>query len=73
MSLISSVRDELVARKGDWPDICRQTEISYSWLTKFAQARLENPGAARLEKLQEHFDSHPRELTSTPKATEQTA
>lgn len=60
MSLITSVRTELAARKGDWPDICKHTGVSYSWLTKFAQGRNDNPGVKTLEKLQVYFKKSPR-------------
>ncbi len=60
MSLVSTVRTELVARKGDWPTICGQTGLSYWWVTKFAQGRIDNPGVLKLERLQEHFESNPR-------------
>lgn len=61
MSLVTTVRTELVARKGDWPAICRQTGLSYWWVTKFAQGRIDNPGVLKLERLTDHFESHPRE------------
>lgn len=59
MSLVMTVRTELLARKGDWPEMCRQTGISYWWLTKFAQGRIDNPGVVKLERLVEHFAAHP--------------
>ncbi len=61
MSLILTVREELLARKGEWPEICRQTALSYWWVTKFAQARLDNPGVRKLELLERHFASNPRQ------------
>ncbi|HDR9028734.1 TPA: hypothetical protein QDB14_002933 [Burkholderia vietnamiensis] len=60
MSLVTTIRDELVARKGEWPNVCRQTNLSYWWVTKFAQGRIENPGVRKLETLQAHFDANPR-------------
>ena len=66
MSLVMTVRTELLARKGDWPEMCRQTGISYWWLTKFAQGRIDNPGVVKLERLVEHFAAHPR--TESPEA-----
>ncbi|QTD88901.1 hypothetical protein [Burkholderia anthina] len=55
MSLVTLIRTELLARKGDWPRISQETDISYWWLTKFAQGRIENPGVRVLEKLQQYF------------------
>lgn len=62
MSLINTTRSELMARKGDWPEICQRTGLSYWWLIKFAQGRIDDPGVLKLEKLQEHFDANPRVL-----------
>lgn len=59
MSLVTSIRNELAVRKGYWPSICRSTNISYWWLTKFAQGRINNPGVLKLEKLEEHFKANP--------------
>ncbi|CAN7399415.1 hypothetical protein [Paraburkholderia terricola] len=59
MSLVTTLRSELNARKGDWPAVCRQTNLSYWWMTKFAQGRIENPGIRKLETLQAHFEAHP--------------
>ena len=55
MSLVTTIRTELLARKGSWPFICRETGISYWWLTKFAQGRVENPRIRVLEKLEKYF------------------
>ncbi|PVX77194.1 hypothetical protein [Paraburkholderia unamae] len=63
MSLVLSVRAELNARKGEWPAICKRTGLSYWWLIKYAQGRIDNPGVLKLEKLMEHFESNPREHT----------
>lgn len=51
MSLISDVRTKLIKKKGAWPAISRQAGVSYSWLTKFAQGKIENPGARQLESV----------------------
>ncbi|AOI70857.1 hypothetical protein [Burkholderia ubonensis] len=61
MSLITLVKTELLARKGEWPRICSETGVSYWWLTKFAQGRIDNPGVLVLEKLQKHFEADPRQ------------
>lgn len=56
MSLITSIRTELLARKGSWRKICSDTKLSYWWLTKFAQGRISNPGAVNLEILKSYFE-----------------
>lgn len=66
MSLVTTTRDELLARKGDWPAISRQTSLSYWWLIKFAQGRIANPGVSHIEALQSHFAKHPRNPTEEP-------
>jgi hypothetical protein len=58
MSLVTVVKTELLARKGEWPRISRETGISYWWLIKFAQGRIPNPGVLVLEKLQKHFNAN---------------
>lgn len=60
MSLVTTVRTELLARKGDWPFICRQAGVSYWWAIKFAQGQIKSPGAKNLEILQKYFETHPR-------------
>jgi len=59
MSLISSVRSELLSRKGEWPRIATATSNSYSWLCKFAQGRMTNPGVRRLEAIDKYLRENP--------------
>ncbi|CAB3660248.1 hypothetical protein LMG26696_03332 [Achromobacter pulmonis] len=49
MSMITTVRSQLLARKGSWPAICEEAGVSYSWLTKYAQGKITNPGSRQLE------------------------
>ncbi|NMU88601.1 hypothetical protein HGQ98_01690 [Achromobacter ruhlandii] len=49
MSMITTVRSQLLARKGSWPAICEKAGVSYSWLTKYAQGKITNPGSRQLE------------------------
>lgn len=60
MSTIDSVRARLAAQKGDWPQICREAQLTYWWLTKFAQGRIAEPGHAKIERLTQWLDA--REL-----------
>ncbi|NLZ10865.1 hypothetical protein [Neopusillimonas aromaticivorans] len=57
MTFAESIREQLQARKGDWPKICAETGISYWWITKFAQGRIGNPGVRHLEALSIYFAS----------------
>jgi len=50
-SLDSKVRDLLLARKGDWQTVAKGANISYSWLSKFANNHIPNPGYVTLTKL----------------------
>jgi len=59
MSLIASVREELQSRKGEWPHIAAATNNSYSWLCKFAQGKMTNPGAKRLEAIEQFLRENP--------------
>lgn len=51
MNLLKDVIDALNARKGDWPAIAVQADVSYSWLTKLAQRKIPNPGVRTIERL----------------------
>lgn len=44
----------LQAAKGQWPKICEETGLDYSWLTKFAQGQIKNPSARKIEQLATH-------------------
>lgn len=45
------VLDLLNARKGDWLAVAAESGVSYSWLSKFANGHIENPGFGTLTKL----------------------
>lgn len=49
--LDEQVRAALKARKGDWLRIAEQARVSHSWLSKFVNGRIENPGFATLRRL----------------------
>jgi len=65
MSLITSIRAELLARKGSWRKICSDTNLSYWWLTKFAQGRISNPGTVNLEILRIYLEKEESILRKT--------
>jgi len=56
MDTLTQVIKELHARKGDWPQIAREADVSYSWITKFAQNRIPNPGITTIMRLSEILD-----------------
>ncbi|RUR68663.1 hypothetical protein EJP67_16495 [Variovorax guangxiensis] len=38
------VRELLGARKGEWLSIAKHSGVSYSWLSKFFNGHIDNPG-----------------------------
>ncbi len=50
-SLDTAVRVALVRRKGDWQAIADESGVSYSWLSKFVNGHIDNPGYGTLKKL----------------------
>jgi transcriptional regulator with XRE-family HTH domain len=65
MSTVLSLRTELQRRRGDWPALCQATGLSYSWLTKFAQGRIREPGLSKIERLREYVEARPVEPAET--------
>ena len=49
----------LNARKGDWQKVAADSGVSYSWLSKFANGHIENPGFGTLTKLHEALTKAP--------------
>lgn len=45
----------LESRRGDWQALATASGVSYSWLSKFANGHIENPGFATLKKLHEEL------------------
>lgn len=64
MSTVTAIRSDLAARKGEWPAICRETGLSYWWLTKFAQGRIKEPGLTKIERLQAYIAANPVVITA---------
>jgi transcriptional regulator with XRE-family HTH domain len=54
-SLDTEVRDALISRKGDWREIAEQSKVSYSWLSKFVNGHIDNPGFGTLKRLHAHL------------------
>ena len=50
-NLESEVRALLQARKGDWKSIAEQSGTSYSWVSKFMNGHIPNPGFRTLSDL----------------------
>jgi transcriptional regulator with XRE-family HTH domain len=45
------VRAALEARRGDWKRIAEDSGVSYSWISKFVNGHIPNPGFATLRDL----------------------
>jgi transcriptional regulator with XRE-family HTH domain len=46
-----ATRELLNKRRGDWPEIATESGVSYSWLSKFVNNRIPNPGLETLKKV----------------------
>lgn len=55
------IKAALQARRGDWPAISYGAKVSYSWLSKFVNGHIPNPGVATLQKLKAYFAEYPAE------------
>lgn len=55
-NLDESVRSGLESRRGDWPAIATAADVSYSWISKFVNRHIPNPGYATLLRLQEYLN-----------------
>lgn len=67
------VSDLLKARKGDWMAISKDSGVSYSWLSKFVNGHISNPGYATLSKLHRLLAEPERELAQAIANTAQPA
>ena len=64
------VRAQLLERRGEWPNIAKQADVSHSWISKFVNKRIPNPGYATLARLSEFMNSeekHPPAPTQQAK------
>lgn len=52
-NLDAQVRAALMTRKGDWQAVATGADVSYSWLTKFANGRIDNPAYFTLIRLRD--------------------
>jgi len=48
---IAKILAKLMTHKGDWIKISKDSGVSYSWISKFANNKIPNPGVYTLEKL----------------------
>lgn len=50
-SLDTDVRAALEQRKGDWQTVAKESGVSYSWISKFMNGHIDNPGFTTLKEL----------------------
>lgn len=53
--MLEDVRAALYRRQGTWPQICRDLDLSYSWVCKMAQGKIADPGVGRIERLHRYL------------------
>lgn len=63
-NLDESVRSGLVSRKGDWLTIATAAGVSHSWISKFVNGHIKNPGYLKLLRLQEHMKGTKRKTAN---------
>lgn len=49
--LDTDVRAALEQRRGDWQTIAKESGVSYSWISKFVNGHIPNPGFGTLKEL----------------------
>lgn len=56
-NLDTEVKALLTTRRGEWQAIARDpaADVSYSWLSKFANGHIPNPGYATLKRLRDYL------------------
>lgn len=52
---LDELRDALRLCKGRWHRVCEGSGLDYSWLTKFAQGRIKNPGYEKVQRLDRYL------------------
>jgi transcriptional regulator with XRE-family HTH domain len=53
------VRELMNARKREWESIAEKAGVSYSWVSKFMNNRIPNPGNTTLKKLRTWLEANP--------------
>lgn len=56
IKLDEAIRVRLAAKKGDWSGIALRAGVSHSWMSKFVNGHIHNPGIRTLEKLDAALD-----------------
>ncbi len=59
-SLDTDVRSALEQRKGDWQTVAKESGVSYSWISKFMNGHIDNPGFTTLKELHAYLTARTR-------------
>lgn len=51
LDLDAAIKAGLESARGEWQQIAEQSGVSYSWLSKFVNGHIENPGIETLRKI----------------------
>ena len=65
VDLDTRVKALLEKRKGDWRSIADESNVSYSWLSKFVNGYIPNPGYTTLKGLHEYLSNKKRAVVKT--------
>jgi hypothetical protein len=49
--MLRYVRKNLQSRRGDWPDIAKKANVSYSWVTHVMQGKTPNPRIIQVQSV----------------------
>lgn len=65
-SLDEDVKAGLAATRGDWQTVAKESGVSHSWISKFFNGHIENPGHETLKSLSAYLSKRLQPL-ATPK------
>ncbi len=51
LELDELVRRMRAERRGEWPRIAREADVSHSWISQFVRCKIGNPGYSTLRRL----------------------
>lgn len=51
MTTLERLKNWLETERGRWPAIAAEAGVTYNWITRLMQGRIQNPGVDRVERL----------------------
>lgn len=55
--ILDYVKDQLEHRRGEWPQISKDTGVPYFTITNIVQGKVEDPRISTVQKLYDHLRS----------------